>query len=89
MSFSEGVRALLIDKDHQPQWQFKTVDDVPGEMAEAFLAPSARVQLGRKVHCFIYESFYRSYAKAKKWRMLVADWYSVINGDVWFVRAII
>jgi enoyl-CoA hydratase/carnithine racemase len=27
--FQEGVRALLIDKDHQPDWRFKTISDVP------------------------------------------------------------
>lgn len=27
--FTEGVRALLMDKDLQPKWQYKTVSDVP------------------------------------------------------------
>ncbi|WP_199611437.1 enoyl-CoA hydratase/isomerase family protein [Flocculibacter collagenilyticus] len=29
--FVEGVRALLVDKDHQPNWKYKTVHDVPDE----------------------------------------------------------
>lgn len=34
--FSEGVRALLIDKDKNPQWQFKQVDDIPSEFIDSF-----------------------------------------------------
>ncbi|WNO61737.1 enoyl-CoA hydratase/isomerase family protein [Rheinheimera sp. MMS21-TC3] len=38
--FAEGVRALLIDKDHQPKWQYKTVADVPAEIVtELFRSP--------------------------------------------------
>ncbi len=33
--FSEGVRALLVDKDRRPDWRFKRVADVP----ETLLAP--------------------------------------------------
>ena len=29
--FSEGVRAMVIDKDYKPKWQHKTVKDVPPE----------------------------------------------------------
>lgn len=34
--FAEGVRALLIDKDRNPQWQFKTIEDVPTDLVEQF-----------------------------------------------------
>lgn len=34
--FQEGVRALLIDKDYQPNWRFKTVADVPASTIEFF-----------------------------------------------------
>ena len=34
--FQEGVRALLIEKDHQPNWRFKYVDQVPKETIDYF-----------------------------------------------------
>ena len=34
--FIEGVRALLIDKDKQPQWQFTCVEDIPIEFIDRF-----------------------------------------------------
>lgn len=34
--FREGVRALLVDKDNQPQWRFSSVDDVPVDVVEQF-----------------------------------------------------
>jgi enoyl-CoA hydratase/carnithine racemase len=34
--FQEGVRALLIDKDYQPNWRFKTVADVPSSTIDFF-----------------------------------------------------
>ncbi|MBV1777237.1 enoyl-CoA hydratase/isomerase family protein [Burkholderiaceae bacterium DAT-1] len=38
--FAEGVRALLVDKDHSPNWVYKSVADVPAEYIEAhFVAP--------------------------------------------------
>lgn len=38
--FTEGVRALLMDKDLQPNWQYKTVNDVPKSVIdELFRSP--------------------------------------------------
>jgi enoyl-CoA hydratase/carnithine racemase len=34
--FQEGVRALLIEKDHQPNWRFKSVDQVPKDTIDYF-----------------------------------------------------
>ena len=34
--FQEGVRALMIDKDHQPNWRFKSVDQVPKATVDYF-----------------------------------------------------
>ena len=36
--FQEGVRALLIDKDGAPNWQYKTLSDVPQTIIESFFA---------------------------------------------------
>jgi enoyl-CoA hydratase/carnithine racemase len=38
--FAEGVRALLIEKDRNPQWEFAAVDDVPAELLDRFFAPA-------------------------------------------------
>lgn len=35
--FAEGVRALLIDKDRQPQWLYETVEAVPQEMVKSLM----------------------------------------------------
>ena len=34
--FQEGVRALMIDKDHQPNWRFKSVNQVPKATIDYF-----------------------------------------------------
>lgn len=34
--FAEGVRALLIDKDRQPKWQYQSVESVPEELIDTF-----------------------------------------------------
>jgi enoyl-CoA hydratase/carnithine racemase len=34
--FLEGVRALLIDKDHQPQWRYDAINKVPNEWIDSF-----------------------------------------------------
>jgi enoyl-CoA hydratase/carnithine racemase len=38
--FAEGVRALLIDKDRNPQWQFSRVTDVPAALLDRFFEPA-------------------------------------------------
>lgn len=37
--FQEGVRALLIDKDGAPNWQFKSIVELPAELVESFFTP--------------------------------------------------
>jgi enoyl-CoA hydratase/carnithine racemase len=41
--FSEGVRALLIDKDRNPQWSYDAVGSVPDNVLDGFFvdAPGA------------------------------------------------
>jgi hypothetical protein len=34
----EGIRALVIDKDHAPRWQPGRIEDVTREMVQAFFA---------------------------------------------------
>ncbi len=37
--FYEGVRALLIDKDRRPRWQYRSVEEVPNAVVEAMFVP--------------------------------------------------
>jgi hypothetical protein len=38
----EGVRALLVDKDKNPKWRFKVVEEVTPDWIHAMLAPIKR-----------------------------------------------
>jgi 3-hydroxyisobutyryl-CoA hydrolase len=37
--FYEGIRAVLVDKDHSPKWNPSTIEEVTAEMVEEFFAP--------------------------------------------------
>ena len=37
--FSEGIRAMVVDKDFQPTWQHQSVKDVPEQWIKAMLTP--------------------------------------------------
>jgi enoyl-CoA hydratase/carnithine racemase len=37
--FSEGVRALLVDKDRNPQWRYKKINDIDDKIIEWFFVP--------------------------------------------------
>lgn len=37
--FTEGVRALLIEKDNQPKWLYASVDEVPAEVIDGLFEP--------------------------------------------------
>ena len=34
--FAEGVRALLIDKDRKPAWQYKSSREIPADVLNTF-----------------------------------------------------
>jgi len=36
--FYEGVRAVLVDKDHTPRWEFGSVEDVPVSIVDGYFA---------------------------------------------------
>lgn len=38
--FQEGVRALLVDKDKRPKWQFGRISEVPRDRVESFFVQS-------------------------------------------------
>lgn len=38
--FLEGVRAVLVDKDHNPGWMHKTVSDVPADFIDSLFSPT-------------------------------------------------
>jgi hypothetical protein len=38
--FPEGIRALLIDKDRNPQWAYKSALDIPESYVEAHFEPA-------------------------------------------------
>ncbi|WP_084418506.1 enoyl-CoA hydratase/isomerase family protein [Henriciella litoralis] len=44
-NFIEGVRAVLIDKDHKPNWQPPTLEAVTPELVDSFFAPLGRDEL--------------------------------------------
>jgi enoyl-CoA hydratase/carnithine racemase len=37
--FAEGVRALLIDKDNQPRWQYGSLEDLPEDYVTEHFQP--------------------------------------------------
>jgi hypothetical protein len=36
--FREGVRALLVDKDRQPQWHYRQLADIPQDWVDSHFA---------------------------------------------------
>lgn len=42
--FLEGVRAVLVDKDHAPSWQIDGIENVPSPKIEALFTPASRHQ---------------------------------------------
>ncbi len=43
--FHEGVRAALIDKDRQPRWRHRRVEDVPPDLVSDYFAPLGQDEL--------------------------------------------
>ena len=37
--FFEGVKTILIDKTHVPNWQFKSLEEVPTTEIESYFTP--------------------------------------------------
>lgn len=46
--FSEGVRALLVDKDNNPQWNPSNLVDVSNEEIESYFQPLVEFDLNLK-----------------------------------------
>jgi hypothetical protein len=44
--FAEGVRALLVDKDHQPRWSPASLAEVTPALVEEFFVSPASIQGG-------------------------------------------
>ena len=38
--FTEGIRAVIIEKDNQPQWRYPEINNLPREWVEEHLAPA-------------------------------------------------
>tara|TARA_B110000014_G_scaffold223400_1_gene181049 strand:- start:4991 stop:6121 length:1131 start_codon:yes stop_codon:yes gene_type:complete len=38
--FTEGIRAVIIEKDNQPKWQYSKIDNVPNSWIEEHLKPA-------------------------------------------------
>ena len=38
--FTEGIRAVIIEKDNQPQWRYPEINNLPREWVEGHLAPA-------------------------------------------------
>ena len=47
--FYEGVRAVLVDKDHAPRWQPARLADVDDSSVSAYFAPLAGEELDLQV----------------------------------------
>lgn len=37
--FYEGIRAMLIDKDKAPQWQYKAISEIPAKFVSSYFSP--------------------------------------------------
>ena len=53
--FEEGVRALLIDKDKQPNWQFATISDVSVDAVEQYFTLFERLNLSHPLSNLVAE----------------------------------